>query len=164
MAYESIYPPTPVGKVEIKTLPAARAIASKMSPQGGSMNSSFMQLFRFIQTNAIPMSTPVEADRESPGAMRFYIGPSLTNRAFASTEAVTVLDLPERIVVSIGMRGGYTRHRFDDGVARLQEWLKANPQWVAAGQASAVYWNSPFVPFFIKRSEVHLPVRKADQK
>ena len=52
----------------------------------------------------------------------------------------------------------------EDGVQRLREWLKANTEWVADGEPSAVYWNSPFVPFFLKTSEVHMPVRKAAPK
>lgn len=161
MAYEFIYQKTPVGKIEIKTLPAARAIAAKMAPRAENMNDSFMQLFRFIRTNEIPMTIPVEADRESRGAMRFFIGAGVTNRSFASTESVTVIEMPERTVVSLGMRGSYTRKRFLEGVQRLEEWLKANAQWVADGEPSAVYWNGPLTLFFLKRSEVHIPVRKA---
>jgi hypothetical protein len=32
---------------------------------------------------------------------------------------------------------------------------------VAAGEAYAIYWNSPFVPGFLKRYEVHVPVEPA---
>jgi hypothetical protein len=56
--------------------------------------------------------------------------------------------------------GRYTRGRFQEGVQRLEEWLKANAQWVADGEPSAVYWNGPLTLFFLKRSEVHIPVRK----
>jgi hypothetical protein len=80
MTYESTYQRAPVGKIEIKTLPAARAIAAKMEPRRENMDSSFTQIFRFIQTNAIPMTIPVEGDHESHGAMRLFIGTSLTNR------------------------------------------------------------------------------------
>ena len=31
----------------------------------------------------------------------------------------------------------------------------------AAGEAYGVYWNAPYVPFFMKRFEVHVPVKKA---
>lgn len=161
MAYESAYEPTPVGKIAVKTLPAARAIASKMEPKAENMDPSFMPLFRYIQSNNIPMTIPVEADREDKAAMRFFIGQSQSNRVFASTANVAVLDLPRRTVVSIGMRGSYTRKRYEEGVRQLREWLKANPPWVADGEPSAVYWNGPFVPFFLKKSEVHIPVRKA---
>jgi hypothetical protein len=70
MAYESMYQRTPVGKIEIKTLPAARAIATKMEPRRENTDSSFMQLFRFVQTNAIPMTIPVETDRERREVIR----------------------------------------------------------------------------------------------
>jgi len=38
-------------------------------------------------------------------------------------------------------------------------WLAAQPTVEAAGEPYAVYWNAPYVPPFMKRFEVHVPVR-----
>jgi hypothetical protein len=40
------------------------------------------------------------------------------------------------------------------------QWLERHAdQWEAAGEPYAVFWNSPFMPGFLKRSEVHQPLR-----
>ena len=74
-------------------------------------------------------------------------------------EGVVVLTRPERLVVSHGGRGSYTRAHFEEARNAALEWLAARPDLVADGEACAVYWNSPFMPGFLKRYEVHIPVR-----
>ena len=53
-----------------------------------------------------------------------------------------------------------TQAAYDANLARLRDWLATRPDLEVAGEPSAVYWDSPFVPGFLKRSEVHIPVRK----
>jgi hypothetical protein len=66
----------------------------------------------------------------------------------------------ERVVASVGVRGGYSKESFEVNAERIREWIKTQPGWKAEGEPYVVYWNSPFVIWFLKRSEVHLPVRK----
>jgi hypothetical protein len=106
------------------------------------------------------MTTPVEAGIQ-PGTMVFYLDPASSKRGDLNLmDGVERKPVTERIVASIGIRGGYSRESFEKNQAKLREWLKAQSDWEAAGEAYAVYWNSPFVIWFLKRSEVHLPVRK----
>ena len=70
-----------------------------------------------------------------------------------------VINLPERRVASLGARGGYSRENFEQTRAALLAWLAKQPGVEAAGEPYAVYWNSPFTLWFVKRSEVHVPVR-----
>jgi hypothetical protein len=58
-----------------------------------------------------------------------------------------------------GERGGYSRANFEKARATLLAWLAGQPAVEAAGEPYAVYWNAPYVPFFLKRFEVHVPVR-----
>jgi hypothetical protein len=156
--YESIYEKTPVGKIEVKRLPEATALAT-VSKQGyfDDDNGLFMQLFRYIDSNQIAMTVPVEADVK-PGGMRFFVGRKHEGEAPANSDAVEVLTMPERTVVSIGVRGGYSKENFESGKSRLMQWLNEQKEWTQAGDAYPVYWNGPFVPSILKRSEVHLPV------
>ena len=159
--YQSIYPKTPVDAIEVKTLPAIKAMSTRSgAPYFDTANDSFMKLFRYIQKNEVSMTVPVEAGVED-GDMRFFVGTNDAAKALASDGEVNVTPLPERTVASVGMRGAYTRKHFDDGVRQLRAWLAAHLEWQAAGPAYPVYWNSPFVPWFIKRSEVHLPIAPA---
>lgn len=76
-------------------------------------------------------------------------------------EGVVVLTRPERLVVSHGGRGGYSRSHFEEARAAALAWLATRPDLTADGPAYAVYWNSPFMPGFLKRYEVHIPVHPA---
>jgi len=106
------------------------------------------------------MSVPVEASA-STNEMLFLVGSDDSGRALASGKGVTVRTLPEVTVASIGLRGGYSRKNYEKGLARLRAWLAAQPGWQAEGEPYAVYWNSPFMPVFLRKSEIHLPVRPA---
>jgi hypothetical protein len=161
MAYEQAYPMTEPGVCEMKTLPAGVILRARTD--GGYFrenNGLFRKLFETIQRNQIPMTTPVEAGIQ-PGTMVFYLDPASSKRGDLNLmDGVERKPVTERTVASIGIRGGYSRESFEKNQAKLREWLKAQSDWEAAGEAYAVYWNSPFVIWFLKRSEVHLPVRK----
>jgi len=161
MAYEQAYPMTEPGVCEMKTLPAGVILRARTD--GGYFrenNGLFRKLFTTIQRNQIPMTTPVEAGIQ-PGTMVFYLDPASSKRGDLNLmDGVERKPVTERTVASIGIRGGYSRESFEKNQAKLRDWLKTQSDWEAAGEAYAVYWNSPFVIWFLKRSEVHLPVRK----
>jgi len=77
---------------------------------------------------------------------------------------VKVLSLPERTVASIGIRGSYSKKQFETNREKLTIWLKDNPKYQSIGEAYAVYWDAPFVPWFMKHSEVHIPVIMTEKK
>lgn len=156
---EDAYPRTEVGACETKRLPAARLMLA--AGQGGyfsSGNRLFGKLFRYIQSNNIPMTAPVEA-RMQPAVMVFYCDAASAGRAdLKDTREVILQSVPERTVASVGIRGSYTSESYAANLAKLREWLKARPDLREIGEPYAVYWDSPFVPGFMKRSEVHIPV------
>ena len=152
---------TEAGLCEIKTLPAGMILRARTD--GGYFrenNGLFRKLFENIQRNQIPMTTPVEAGIQ-PGTMIFYLDPASSKREdLKLVDGVERKAVEKRTVASIGIRGGYSRESFDQNQVKLRAWLKTQSDWEAAGEAYAVYWNSPFMIWFLKRSEVHLPVRK----
>ena len=157
-AYESAFEKTPVNTIEIKTLPAARLLTAHGKGNYFQENNGlFRPLFRYIQDNDIAMTTPVEAAIE-PAVMYFYLGTAYQELELEDTDRVQVITLPERTVLSLGVRGGYSPDNFNEAKTKLQEWLAQQDKWVASGSARALYWNSPFMLSFFKRSEVHLAV------
>ena len=68
-------------------------------------------------------------------------------------------DLPVRFVAAIGIRGSYSEENYTEALIKLQTWLAVQTDYEVTGEAYGVYWNSPFVPFFLKQSEVHIPVQ-----
>ena len=161
MAYDQAYPMTVAGVCEIKTLPPGVVLEAKSA--GGYFrenNGLFRRLFETIQRSGVPMTTPVEAGI-LPGTMVFYLDPKNAQRDdLKLAEGVERKTVGERTVASVGIRGGYSQKSFQENSEKLREWLKKEPGWVAAGEAYAVYWNSPFTIWFLKRSEIHLPVRR----
>lgn len=157
---EEAYPRTAPGELELKTLPAARLMVTESTQAYFSANNRlFGRLFRYISDNKIPMTAPVEA-RLQPGAMVFYMDPASTKRVdLLPAGEVRLEDVPARRVAAIGIRGSYSQENFRDAEQRLRAWVAQQPALEVAGEAYGVYWNSPFVPFFLKHSEVHLPLR-----
>jgi hypothetical protein len=106
------------------------------------------------------MTTPVEAGIR-PGTMIFYLDPKSAERTdLELAGGVERVEKKERVVASVGVRGGYSKESFEVNAERIREWIKTQPGWKAEGEPYVVYWNSPFVIWFLKRSEVHLPVHK----
>jgi DNA gyrase inhibitor GyrI len=159
--YESAFPQTAAGAAEVKTLPAARVLVAH---EGGAYfdraNPLFRRLFRYIRENEVPMTVPVTAD-VSDAAMVFFVGASQSGKALADGDGVQVVEKPARTVASLGGRGSYTRANFESAVRELRAWLAARTDVREAGEPYAVYWNGPFVPGFLKRYEVHIPVAPA---
>jgi len=161
MASESAYPMTGAGVCEIKTLPAGVILQARSTGDYFSENNGlFRRLFQTIQQNKVPMTTPVEAGMR-PGTMIFYLDPESAKRGdLQMVDGVTRKRVGERVVASIGIRGGYSKESFEKHAQQLREWLKSQPRYQAGGEAYAVYWNSPFTIWFLKRAEVHLPVQE----
>ena len=164
IAYESMHDKTPVGKIVTIDLPERLALEAKTNgAYFDSDNGLFRKLFRYISNNDVSMTTPVEADI-NPGKMRFFVGKKDASKNLQSNNSVDVITLPTRKVVSIGIRGGYSKKNFLENKRKLEIWLSENKNFTQNGDAYGVYWNSPFVPGFFKRSEVHIPIIKAPEK
>ncbi len=159
MAAPQAFAPTDVGVSELKTLPAG--VLLKAQGQGNYFSESnrlFRPLFNYISTHNIAMTTPVEAKIDD-AAMYFWVAENERSKVAGSGSGVEVLEIPERRVASLGARGSYSASNFSKTRDALVAWLTAQPGLEAAGPAYGVYWNGPFTPGFMKRFEVHVPVR-----
>lgn len=161
MSYESIYPRTPVGTLEIKALPSRTTlVAAAAGDAFADRGAAFRKLFSYINSNGVAMSVPIEASA-SVNEMLFLVGSNSMGRALVSANGVTVQTVSGTTVASIGLRGGYSRANYEKGLKRLKGWLALQPEWRVSDEPYAVYWNSPFVPPFLRKSEIHLPVTRA---
>lgn len=159
MSATEAFPPTPAGKTELKTLPAGTLLRS--SGRGNYFDAAdhlFSPLFRYISKHDISMTTPVEA-RINEAAMFFWVAERERQKVAGGENGVDVVTVPERRVASRGERGGYSRANFEKARDLLLTWLTTQPALEVTGEPYAVYWNAPFVPPFLKRFEVHVPVR-----
>jgi effector-binding domain-containing protein len=159
MGFEAMHEKTPVGEIKVLQLPARTALEANTGQSYFSENNGlFRTLFRYISKHDLSMTTPVEAEIE-PGKMRFFVGGKDANKSRPTTDSVTVKELKPMQVLAIGIRGSYSEENFTENKTALLNWLKENPDYEQAGSAYAVYWDGPFIPWFLKRSEIHLPIQ-----
>lgn len=161
---EEAFKKTSAGKIEIKIIPASMVMVSESEGNYfGTRNYLFRRLFNYISENKVAMTTPVEA-RIDNAQMKFYVGTKDKLKELKDRGSVKVVTIPQRTVVSIGIRGAYTESNFERAKTQLEQWLKDNKEYRQAGDAYAVYWDAPFMPWFLKRSEVHIPVEKTGKQ
>jgi hypothetical protein len=160
MATEQAFPPTAPGVTELKTLPAGVLLRS--SGRGNYFDQAdnlFMPLFRYISKHDIAMTTPVET-RIQDATMYFWVAASQKAKVAGNEGSVVVERVPERLVASRGRKGSYSRENFEQTRDELLAWLRTQPGLAPTGEPYAVYWHGPFTPWFLKRTEVHVPVRR----
>ena len=103
------------------------------------------------------MTVPVKADID-PGNMYFYVGTKDLEKDLKNSSSVEVITEPELQVISIGARGGYSEKNFEQARTKLFDQLANSTDWKKNGEAYAIFWNGPYVPGFMKKFEVHIPV------
>lgn len=154
-----MYPRTPSGVIEIKTIPQARILVTEADGSYfDESNRLFGRLFDYIKVHEIPMTAPVEGSLDEEARMTFYVGPQVEDEGLDDEEKVRVLRLPERMVASIGVRGSYKESNVRKHLEKLEAWLAERPQYEVEGPPYSVFWNPPYIPWFLKHFEVHIPV------
>lgn len=157
--YEDAFGRTPVDTIEVKTVPAARVIQSRQGDNYfKNSNKLFMSLLGYIETNKIKMTVPVIGEIQRSGMAFFVLGKDL-NRNILNSPDVTVAEFPSRQVISYGVRGAYTEKNISKARARLEQYLLDHPDYQPDGDAYAVFWNGPFTIGFLKRFEIHIPIK-----
>ncbi len=158
-AYKA-YQPTPKNKVIVKNIPELTAFEANC--EGNyftNSNQLFRTLFRYLNDNKLAMTIPVEANI-NPGKMVFIVKDSQTAQKLRSTNLVKVIKIPQRKVLSVGLKGRYSQENFNRGKKMLQDYLNKNPEYEKNGDFFAVYWDNPMiVPYFIRKSEVNVPIK-----
>ena len=162
--------PSLPGLIRTKTYPAVRS-AWVRSPE--KKDGRFMVLFRHIKDRKIAMTAPVVMEYSpaaagdaskmtSTEAMAFlYRNAELGN---AGTFGVVAVDNEKPLrVLSIGLKGSYSRSRLRMALARLLDRLKVRKDLQVAGPPRVLGYNSPFMPFWKKYCEVQIPVKPSEE-
>ncbi|MDX2118803.1 MAG: heme-binding protein [Planctomycetota bacterium] len=77
---------------------------------------------------------------------------------------VTIVDVPAQLVVSMGMKGDYSRELVARGETTLREWLATQGRFEAAGEARVLYYHGPSFRPWRKWAEVQIPIRERAAK
>ena len=163
--------PTASGEIEVKQYPAYRAATVQVRGDLASASSrGFSPLFRHISDNDISMTAPVEAQyptatlaaeavAEGEAAVSFlYRSLEIVPQSVA--DEVQVEDSAPMTVVSLGVRGGYDYAIYTDGIERLNGWLAAHPEYAVAGPPRRFFYDGPFIPDGLKRSDIQIPIER----
>ncbi|QSH40288.1 heme-binding protein [Lentisphaerota bacterium ZTH] len=156
---EKAYERTPAGTVQVKKIPKLYAFST--TTDGEFFDNSdvmFGRLFTYLKDNNLKMTVPVESHMKPASMAFFVVNPDLAAK-LRNQGKVKVETIPSRMVISAGLTGRYTKSNFEEGKKMIEKWLKDNPNYEANGEYFAVYWNSPYVPWFMRKQEVNLPVK-----
>ncbi|MBD2109535.1 heme-binding protein [Nodosilinea sp. FACHB-13] len=164
-------PPTADGEIEIKQYPDYRAATVQVTGDlANAPSQGFSPLFRHISSNDISMTAPVEtryptttleagAVSEGDASVSFlYRSLDIVPQEIAQN--VQVEDISPMTVVSVGVRGGYDYEVYTSGIQQLQAWLAAHPEYAVAGPPRRFFYDGPYVPDALKRSDIQIPIRK----
>lgn len=164
-AVDDAYTPGVPGQFVVREIPEAKVLVT--APEAGETPADevargrmFRRLFAYIDKNDIPMTAPVEVRPDgAAGGMVFYLGKDSAARSdLKDSTTVKLITIPARTVATISTRGSYTEERYREAEKTLTARIENSKEWKAAGPAYRVYWSSPFMPGFLKKSEVHIPV------
>ena len=146
----------------------------------GAGNKAFTRLFRYISGHNRPgvklamtapvsqeparqkirMTAPVGQEPVPEGwAVSFMMPTSFSLETLPEPDdpAVRLRQVPARRIAAVRYAGtwseqGYRRHK-----SELESWIRKNG-WSVAGAAVWARYNAPFIPWFLRRNEVLIPV------
>ncbi len=72
-------------------------------------------------------------------------------------ERVTLMEEPSRLMAVIRYSGTWRRKRYDDHEAKLIDWIEREG-WKRVGEPVWARYNPPFMPWFLRRNEILIPV------
>ncbi len=147
--------PGPVGHVVTKRYPAYRAAITT------NRGMSFWTLFRHIKKNNVAMTAPVEMtlDRKMRNASMAFLYESLQQGETGEQGRVSVRDLKQTRVLSIGMRGRRNAKSIALAKALIDKAMNAHGLTVA-GPWRVLAYNSPMVSSSRQFYEVQVPVKR----
>ncbi len=172
---EGFPPPTAKGNIEVKQYPAYRAATVQVRGDlEKAASRGFSPLFRHISDNNISMTAPVET-RYPVATLRSGVisqGDAAVSFLYRSVDVVPkevaqnvqVEDMSPMEVVSVGVRGGYGYGVYTKGVQQLQDWLAEHPEYGVAGPPRRFFYDGPFMPNGLKRSDIQIPVQRTDNE
>ena len=112
------------------------------------------------QSEKIAMTSPVQTEqRGNPVTMTFMMPSEYTLESLPvpNDSRVTLRRVPGRKLAAISFSGRWTEENFREHTEELMKWIEKEGLKVLGWPIVARY-NAPFVPWFLRRNEVLIPV------
>lgn len=146
-------------KFEIRDYPALTIATTPMN--GGGMNGSFGQLFRFITgsnegSEKIEMTSPVLIETlKEKKTMSFIMPKKAVEKGVPKPagETVTLGKVEAARFAVFRFSGSRTTENEKTAIEKLNEWLTAQ-KIVRRGEPVFAYYDPPWTPTFLRRNEV----------
>jgi hypothetical protein len=113
----------------------------------------------------IPMTAPVTQERKGGKWRIAFLMPStytLETLPEPLDERVKLKETPARLMAALRYSGTWSRQRYEKKEAFLMEMIKERGLTQIGGPLWARY-NPPFMPWFLRRNEVLIPVERGPQ-
>jgi hypothetical protein len=144
-------------------------------------NEGFRRLFRYISgenrsARSIAMTAPVAQESASEkiamtapvnqekvgGRWRIaFVLPAnytLADAPKPTDPLVTLAEVPGRLVAAVRYSGTWSRSRYEERLAALTTFIQ-DKKLTAVGEPVFARYNPPFMPWFLRRNEILVPVR-----
>ncbi len=166
---EGFPPLTPPNQIEVKQYPPYRVATYQTEGELSlAANQAFSPLFQHISSNQISMTSPVETryplstfeGSTSGKAEVSFLYRNLDIIPQEIADNIEVKDIPAMTVVSLGLQGGYSYQSYQEGLRLLTNWLKENPEYQRVGNPRRFFYDGPYKPDMLKRSEIQIPLKK----
>src|SRR6056297_2638630 len=72
-------------------------------------------------------------------------------------ERITIRQVPERTMAAIEYSGFWSKSGYQQNKARLEEWINKKG-FIIQGRPVWARYNAPFMPWFLRRNEVLIPI------
>ena len=156
-------------QIEVKQYPAYRMATYKTKGDlSQAANQAFSPLYQHISSNNISMTAPVETrypvstfegNTSGEAEVSFlYRTPEIVPAEIAKN--IEIKDIPAMTVVSLGLKGAYSYESYQQGLKRLTNWLEKHPDYQRVGNPRRFFYDGPYVPDGLKRSEIQIPIEK----
>ena len=108
----------------------------------------------------IPMTAPVNQERSGEKWRFTFLMPAqytLETLPEPLDSKVELRKVPERLMAALKYSGTWSRSRYEEKTEQLVEWI-ARRGLKQAGEPVFARYNPPFMPWFLRRNEVLIPV------
>jgi len=109
----------------------------------------------------IAMTAPVSQARENGRWRIAFIMPSaytMDTLPIPDDERIALREEKEKTVAVIRYSGTWGKKRYEDHATKLMEWI-SKKNWKILGAAVWARYNPPFMPWFLRRNEILIPVQ-----